>query len=73
MKFFCQFVEEKGTVAGLDINDRSVANVCRMYEVASVEFKKLLGVRAREQGRWMTLVRKLQAQKKSERECRTYG
>ena len=68
MKFFCRYVEEKAAQAGLNINDRSALNVRRMYEVALAEFKQLVGVRAREQGRWLTLVRKLQAKKRAERE-----
>lgn len=66
MKSFCQYIEEKAKEAGFDIKDRSLANVRRMYEVAAVEFRKLLGARAREQGRcWRTLVRKLQDKKKA--------
>lgn len=68
MKFFCQYVEEKAKEEGFDIKDRSLSNVRRMYEVAALEFRKLLGPRAREQGRWRTLVRKLQDKKKSVRE-----
>jgi len=51
-----------------------------MYEFALVDFKKLSGMWAREQGHWMTLddigkqlVKKLQSKKKSEKEHRING
>jgi hypothetical protein len=73
MKFFCRYVEEKAAEAGLDVNNQSVQNVQRMFEVATKEFRRLVGVRTREQGRCLTLVQKLQAKKKAERERMVEG
>lgn len=68
LKFLCDFITKQASAKGLDVKDRSTANVRLMYEVVEpMLYPPKKNGTVCTQNRWRTVVKKLRKQEKQEK------